>query len=396
MAAPEIQVHAEFPHTVALNANLDIHPTNWNWVRCLTFPIETLNTLQFSQRPYKWIRYAIGVVAGMQGDLSVTPNFLDVVDYNASLPLAPASTILYYHTNGVEKLKMFPIDPHLVRSDITSSVHTTRRTQLRGELLRRDRGQCVLTMHEGNECDAAHLLTRSKGDEYISSYTRRRSRDPTGNDIVQDIDNIRNALLLNKITHVNLGKNVAFLVTPNFAMDTTDIEPSASSIQKRYTTHFFKPMYSPIPFGSPLRMPETASQWPPDIIFDIVYGGAVLCHFATQEVKDMLNSSWKESFYPAGVMAAANAEQKAIEKQPNEAQEKTKKQAEERDECHANNKGWQADYADMLMMLPYIMVPRHQLMAVCKEAEEKRAGREQRRVEEKVMAWAKDVSSAAT
>ena len=57
-------------HAVALGNDLNVDPSNWHWVHCLTLPVETLKTLSFSQRPYKWIRYAIGVVVGAEGHLS--------------------------------------------------------------------------------------------------------------------------------------------------------------------------------------------------------------------------------------------------------------------------------------------------------------------------------------
>ena len=48
--------------------------------------------------------------------------------------------------------------------------------------------------------------------QYITTYTRRRSRDHTGGDIVHDIHDVRNGLFLNKFTHIVLGKDVAFLM----------------------------------------------------------------------------------------------------------------------------------------------------------------------------------------
>ncbi|KDR67244.1 hypothetical protein GALMADRAFT_1358553 [Galerina marginata CBS 339.88] len=94
-------------------------------------------------------------------------------------------------------------------------------------------------------CDAAHLLARTKSDIYITTYTQRRSRDPTGGDIVQDINDVRNGLFLNRFTHAGSGKHVAFLPTPNFAMDTADVDPIAPPEEKRYTAHLFKPDVPP-------------------------------------------------------------------------------------------------------------------------------------------------------
>ena len=83
---PEIRVYAPFPHTVALGPDLNLDPSNWHWVHCLTLPLHTLAALQFSHRPYKWIRYAIGVVIGAEGDLSPSSDSPNVVDYNVILP----------------------------------------------------------------------------------------------------------------------------------------------------------------------------------------------------------------------------------------------------------------------------------------------------------------------
>ncbi|KAH8980747.1 hypothetical protein EDB86DRAFT_3134631 [Lactarius hatsudake] len=81
---PRIIVNTSFPRKVVRGANLDLRPSNWNWVQCLTLPLETLQTQQFSHRPYKWIRYAIGVVIGASGNLYTTPDLSGiVVDDNA-------------------------------------------------------------------------------------------------------------------------------------------------------------------------------------------------------------------------------------------------------------------------------------------------------------------------
>jgi hypothetical protein len=167
--SPQIQVHASFPRTVALGADIDVDPTNWYWVHCLTIPLETLHTLQFSQKSYKWIRYAIGVVAGSEGDLSSSPDSLNVVDYDADLPAE--STFLYYHTNDEEKRRMFPTDPNIGRKNVTDSVATTRRSRFREDVVERD-GVCVLSGAGLRYCDAVHLLAHYKGDSVCYSYSQ--------------------------------------------------------------------------------------------------------------------------------------------------------------------------------------------------------------------------------
>ncbi len=54
--------------------------------------------------------------------------------------------------------------------------------------------------------------------QYIETYTQHRSRDPAGDDIVREIDDIRNGILLNVIAHRQFGKRFAFLMVRNALM----------------------------------------------------------------------------------------------------------------------------------------------------------------------------------
>ncbi|KAG6810064.1 hypothetical protein H0H92_013520 [Tricholoma furcatifolium] len=384
-APSEIQVYALLPHAVTLDADLDVHPSNWHRVHCLTIPVETLNALQFSQRPLKWIRYAIGAIFGAQGDLSSSPDSPDAVDYNAVLPAE--STALYYHTSEKERRRMFPVDPDVERTSIPTSISPPRNAEFHNGVAERDGSKCVLTGYPQEVCDAVHLVAHSKGDEYIADYTRRRSREPTGGDIIQDIDSVRNGLLLNAFTHRSLGTNVAFLTacttcaictylepdsaneqTPNFAMTTADIDPTAPPAQKTYTAHLFRPDdpfslgNDTLPLGSPLRISDSP-EWPPPILFDAVYTGATL--------RDELSVTWKDIYENYRVSAAAQKVKQAQERE-------TRYQAPA-----------VPDAFDMLMTLPYIMVPREELKAVLREQEEKAEATKQRLVREKVDNWMK-------
>jgi hypothetical protein len=96
----QINVYASLPLTVATSGDLDLNPNNWCWVHCLTFSLGTLNALHSSQKSYKWICYAIGVVIGAEGALCTSPALPIAVDYNAALPTQ--SINLYYHTSNKE------------------------------------------------------------------------------------------------------------------------------------------------------------------------------------------------------------------------------------------------------------------------------------------------------
>jgi hypothetical protein len=76
--------------------------------------------------------------------------------------------------------------------------------------------------------------------QYIETYTQHRSRDPARDDIVRKIDNIRNGTLLNKALSRHL----------NFAMSTTDVDPTAQLREKRCVAHLFYPD-RPDSFGNP-------------------------------------------------------------------------------------------------------------------------------------------------
>ncbi|KAN0092517.1 hypothetical protein V8E55_003301 [Tylopilus felleus] len=396
----EIQVFAMF----LLDPN-NLEHSNWNWTHCLTFPLDTLRSHQFTPKPYKWIRYATGVVVGAQGDLSFSPDSPhDVVEYDHDLPSESAN--LYYHTSDAEKQRMFPADPDMGRTTITSSDPTTR-VDLRSQVIERD-GTCVLTRFHSPFCDAAHLLPHSKGDEYIDTYTHRRSRDPDGNDIVSEIDDVRNGILLNAIAHRTLGKDIAFLMTPNFAMSTADVDPTAQPTEKRCIAHLFDPdlpeSFGDTAFhsGSQVRMPNTADKWPPNILFDAVYANAVLRHFAPQTMQDILKR-WKPAFYPRGITSAAQASHKVIidERATTTERRDEQNQAREQRAARRANRTSRADddcidYFDCLMMLPYILVPPEKQEEVWRKALEKSAEREQSRVEDKVVGWAREVANACS
>ena len=59
---------------------------------------------------------------------------------------------------------MFPLDPDVGRTRITSSIATVRRSLFHDDVVERD-GRCVMTGMYPAACDAVHLLAHSKGDK---------------------------------------------------------------------------------------------------------------------------------------------------------------------------------------------------------------------------------------
>ena len=89
--------------------------------------------------------------------------------------------------------------------------------------------------------------------------------------------------------------------TPNFAMDTTDVDPNADRAQETFTTHVFdEPLERSFRIsGSTVRVPSDMSTWPSSAFFDAIYGSAVLHHFGFA-VAD-ITEKWADVFYPGGL-----------------------------------------------------------------------------------------------
>ncbi|KAH8994546.1 hypothetical protein EDB92DRAFT_2113349 [Lactarius akahatsu] len=318
---------------------------------------------QFSHRPYKWIRYAIGVVVGAFGDLSTTPDLSGVVDYNAGLPAD--SIDLYYHTDEDERRRMFPIDPDIVRTQLTTRV-------------------------SAKFCHATHLLAHSKANDHISTLTHHRGRDNEA-DLIEDIDSVRNGIFLCHHGHVILGSDLAFLVTPNFAINTADVDDTAPPGQKRYTAHIIQngeTFPSDCVPGSSFRITENA-QFPPDILFDAVYAGFVLLHFGTEAMKDFARK-WKDTY-----STQREAAYGAITDERTTATGRSPKQALDRNERHERRTRGQADdLIGTVMAIPYILVSPDEHLETMRQAREEAEAAEQRRVHEKVEEWIGHVDTA--
>lgn len=88
-------------------------------------------------------------------------------------------------------------------------------------------------------------------------------------------------------------------------------------------------------------------------------------------------------------MTAGQAEHKAIEDKKTADKQKVQKQAQERGARYQARTVPALDYFDMLMALPYIRVPRNELEAVFRGAEEKAEEMMQTCSPEKVDNWLK-------
>ena len=65
------------------------------------------------------------------------------------------------------------VDSEGLNDRLTSTVQTPRRAHFRDVVIKRDGPACVITQEKEGQCDAAHLIPHSKGDEVrfvVSSY----------------------------------------------------------------------------------------------------------------------------------------------------------------------------------------------------------------------------------
>ncbi|KAF8345741.1 hypothetical protein F5887DRAFT_1188883 [Amanita rubescens] len=205
----------------------------------LSIPFSDIERL--SVRPAKWLRFVTFAICGVRGDLSAMPNG-PPVDYD-SISLHDISETYYCTPEG---------DYHLIDHNAKN-----------------DRITCHALHVSAVICDAAHLLAKSKGDEYIGAVLQDRlnSYDPA-----LGINSVENGMFLSKNLHASLALgSSAFLKTPNFALDPTDIprveaDPTPPS---RITLHHLKPDTSHDPIlQHDARIAGTGISPPSTIILD--------------------------------------------------------------------------------------------------------------------------------
>ncbi|KAI9507328.1 hypothetical protein F5148DRAFT_1205894 [Russula earlei] len=156
--------------------------------------------------PFRWMRYVMYTICGARGKLT-TPNGSEV-DYDETN--IPGGETKYHYTPS-DALAF--IDDRGLSSDQSSnsvpglSLQSSSRTAFRHDVIRQDGPVCVISGTRMQSCDAAHLIPRSKGDEYIA------------NEAPSSIDDVRNGIFVSKNIHAELGLGaVAFIKTPNYGL----------------------------------------------------------------------------------------------------------------------------------------------------------------------------------
>ena len=105
-----------------------------------------------------------GIITGAKGVLSPEGGDSSQYDNDWFGDLPGQSLDLYYHTSDEEKRQMLPVGPDHTRARISVTHTSLRAPDFRRNVSERDRGCCVLT-GQRCECEAAHVVLLSKGNE---------------------------------------------------------------------------------------------------------------------------------------------------------------------------------------------------------------------------------------
>ncbi|EDR14543.1 uncharacterized protein LACBIDRAFT_321675 [Laccaria bicolor S238N-H82] len=282
---------------MATSVNLNVQL----WIRlgdayqhALSIPVHECQ--RFSLHPLTWLRFLGYAIYGKEGYISRERDGEQVADYRP------------------EDNDFRLLDPKVMddRTSVGSEV-TSRQADFRQDVVNRDRC-CVMTGSAGSE--GCHIIPHSKGDQakYMKNLVAHREVvvDPP----LESINDTRNGILLLKVLHRPFGASeVAFLQTPNFAMNVDDVplamqhpvvldglhyavHPSVAN--SRLTFHNFSCSDNVIQFLVPhisVAVQSNNDCSPPPFLFDIAYGCAALKAWGVKEFAQFSSEKSKEFYY---------------------------------------------------------------------------------------------------
>ncbi|KAH7104079.1 hypothetical protein BKA62DRAFT_755761 [Auriculariales sp. MPI-PUGE-AT-0066] len=309
-----IRVMAQLP--VARNGVFE-----WHFVPLLSIPRSGPQHINNGADILRWIRYAAGAVLGTSSvTLSYTRDLTLNFEYDAPLP--DAISDIYAHVAEADRGNLLPAEPDLVAKHTGTSWSTEHRAKAKPSMDKRD-GTCVITDDDEMCCDDVHLIPHIKGDEYIRLYTEAASLECG---VINNIDDVRNMIRLSATLHKGLGKFLAIMPRPNFAFPF----PTARSWE-----------YHPLKDGPrayqqriPVREP-TGTQlesWPPDQLFNHVYGAAVLHAFGVGPEANAALLDMTARYYGLGGRKSAQERVQAQLKQRRAKQEDARNNTQCQDE----------------------------------------------------------------
>ncbi|KAF8345752.1 hypothetical protein F5887DRAFT_1061647 [Amanita rubescens] len=301
------------------------------WIRfsdeyqhALSIPVHECQ--RFSLHPLTWLRFLGYAIYGKEGYISRERDGEQVADYRPDYVAISAGN--YYYISQDNDFRL--VDPKVMddRTSYASEV-TSRRANFKQDVVNRDRC-CVMT--GATLFEACHIIPHANGDQVRSGplYRSRRSfqtkyiknliayRKEVVDPPLEGINDTRNGILLNRQLHPPFGTSqVAFLQTPNFAMNVNDVplvmqHPSIvdhlqfavhpSVANSRLTFHNFSCSDPLVQFIVPHNSVAVQSNnhWPPRFLFDVAYGCAALKTWGVKEFVQFTVEKTKEFYYHDG------------------------------------------------------------------------------------------------
>lgn len=376
--------------------------------------------------PLKWLRFVLFAISGAQGHLATTPTG-PPVDYTT--PFDDLAGTYYYLPEG----QIMLVDHQALNDRVTSSDMTPRRHNFKGDVLDRDH-HCIITQVYAIDCDAAHIIPKSKGDDYIQNVISLRSRLYPSSDSLPShvgINDVRNGMLLSKGLHAAFARgDFAFIKTPNFALDPDDIprvERDPADLEmpaSRTTLQFLRPVpdfdlaqnsdtlntflsfltagarfpanvvssqIHLLGFGLDTVLTGTGRLPPPAILLDYMYGVSAYRVWKTAQSEELMKNNFTE--YYDSIPIPSSSDNDSDCKISDDNKPRTPPQPRQRSSRMGDGLVHAIDELNAMMM--YLSGTSPQMLAEqLKSREEEEQSKAQKASEVKVMEWLENSSSA--
>ena len=171
-------------------------------------------------------------------------------------------------------------------------------------------------------------------------------------------------------------------------MDASDVVPGADPSETMCLVHAFGTEYKDLLAGRRISIPSpdrtwAAAHWPPAVLFEVVYGAAIMHEFGVPATFARIADAWDSLYYPDGGWAAST-----------DAYFAGRHRAREERAAYYRANPPTPEYLDFMMMFPGSMLPMGELREMMKERRKKEREEARRRAEEKVGGWRAGVASA--
>ncbi|KAF8626969.1 hypothetical protein AX15_004609 [Amanita polypyramis BW_CC] len=267
----------------------------------LSIPLDKCGT--FAINPLKWLRFLGFAIYGREGYLSTSEGSPEIDNYTAGIE----ARLYYFVSEGEPRLA--DVDAVDDRTSVSSDL-STRRSAFRANVIERDQ-TCVLTGNPARQCIAYHIIPHAKGSNYMMNLVRHRGEGYNSANDIDDIDDTRNGLLLHNAFYFSFGAGeLAFLKTPNFALNVDDIPygprrvANEASPDSRLTLHYFVDLLllgdiitTVTPCNTDAQQPQDTSKWPPAIILDLFYAVAAINAWSPRSFIEYVRKQSKDAYY---------------------------------------------------------------------------------------------------